>query len=65
MDKNYLEKPISLEISGYSRGYVDGVAYYDPDTKQLVDWDYDMSTYDIVRSDMEADTDDIPKTYKE
>ena len=65
MDKNYLEKPISLEISGHSRGYVDGVAYYDPDTKQLVDWDYDMSTYDIVRSDMEADTDDIPKTYKE
>ena len=65
MDKQYLEKPISLEISGYSRGWVEGTAYYDPETKELVDWGYDMSTYDIIRSDMEIDGDDIPKTYKE
>ena len=50
MDKQYLEKPISLEISGYSRGWVEGTAYYDPETKELVDWEYDMSTYDITVS---------------
>lgn len=59
---NYIEKPILLHISGYSRGTVLGTAYYDPETKKLVDWDYNLSTYDIVRNDMEADTDDIPKS---
>ena len=50
----YIEVPITLEISGYSRGHVEGIAYYDPETKELVDWDYDLSTYDIVRNDMEV-----------
>ena len=50
----YIEVPVTLEISGYSRGYVEGIAYYDPETKELVDWDYDLSTYDIVRNDMEV-----------
>ena len=57
---NYIEVPIKLELSGYSRGFVTGIAYYDPETKTLVDWDYDESSYDVVRNDMEADTDSIP-----
>lgn len=61
----YIEVPITLELSGYSRGQVEGTAYYDPETKKLVDWGYDMSTYDIARSDMEIDSDDIPKIHKE
>ena len=64
MKKDYIEVPITLEISGYSRGQVEGTAYYDPETKKLVDWEYDMSTYDMVRSDMEIDGDDIPKIHK-
>ena len=50
----YIEVPMTFELSGYSRGHVEGIAYYDPETKTLVDWDYDLSTYDIVRNDMEV-----------
>ena len=58
---NYIEVPITLELSGYSRGFVTGTAYYDPETKTLVDWDYNLSSYDVVRNDMEADSDYIPQ----
>ena len=60
----YIEVPVTLELSGYSRGHVEGIAYYDPETKKLVDWDYDISTYDIVRNDMEV-SGDIPRTLDE
>ena len=61
---NTIEKIITLQISGYSRGIVEGTAYYDSETKKLVDWDYDQSTYDMLRNDMEVDTYDIPKELK-
>ena len=60
----YIEVPVTLGLSGYSRGYVEGIAYYDPETKKLVDWDYDTSTYDIVRNDMEV-YEEIPRTLEE
>ena len=60
----YIEVPMTFELSGYSRGQVGGIAYYDPETKELVDWDYDISTYDIVRNDMEV-YEEIPRTLEE
>ena len=60
----YIEVPVTLELSGYSRGHVEGRDYYDPETKKLVDWDYDISTYDIVRNDMEV-YEEIPRTLEE
>lgn len=60
----YIEVPMTFELSGYSRGQVGGIAYYDPETKKLVDWDYDISTYDIVRNDMEV-YEEIPRALEE
>lgn len=60
----YIEVPMTFELSGYSRGQVGGIAYYDPETKKLVDLDYDISTYDIVINDMEV-SGDIPRTLDE
>lgn len=59
MTNEYIEVPIDVEVSGYSRGTCSGIAYYDKATGELVDWDYDSDTYDMVRNDMDADV-DIP-----
>lgn len=56
----YIEKTAYVELSGYSRGNVEATLYYNAETGELADWDYDLSIYDIVRNDMEV-YDDFPQ----
>lgn len=55
-----ISKQIEVETSGYVRGYVTIIAYYDEDTKELIDWERNDWSIDIIRDDTEVDTYDIP-----
>lgn len=62
MNNEYIEVSVDLSISGYSRGSVEGTAFYDKKTGELVDWEYDLDTYGVHRNDMDVDTGAIPQT---
>lgn len=61
-DEEYIIVHDSAQMSGYSRGRIDVTLYYDKETGELVDWETDTGSYEVVRSDMEVDTDDFKQS---